>query len=70
MNWARLLPSAEFAYNNSQNSSTKITLFQALYRYDPELQFDITSTKDTTSKGEALVAHNQITRLTELQEYL
>ena len=27
MNWARLLPSAEFAYNNSRNSSIKITPF-------------------------------------------
>ena len=58
MNWARLLPSTKFAYNNSQNSSTKITLFQALYRYDPELQINITSTKDITSKGEAPAAHN------------
>ena len=58
MNWARLLPSAEFAYNNSQNSSTKITPFQALYRYNPKLQINITSAEDTTSKGEAPVAHN------------
>ncbi len=70
MNWARLLPSAEFAYNNSRNSSTKITPFQALYRYDPELQVDITSTEDTTSKGEALVVHDQIACLIELREYL
>src|SRR5271163_2602121 len=41
MNWAKLLPSAEFAYNNSQSSSTRITPFKALYGYDPELQFDI-----------------------------
>ena len=70
MNWARLLPSTEFAYNNSQNSSTKITPFWALYGYDLELQVNITSTKDTASKGEALVAHNWITRLMELWEYL
>jgi hypothetical protein len=70
MNWARLLPSAEFAYNNSQSSSTKITPFRALYGYDPKLRVDITSTKDTASKGEALAAHDRITRLTELREYL
>ena len=70
MNWARLLSSAEFAYNNSRNSSTKITPFQALYRYDPELQIDITSAEDTTSKGEAPAAHDQIARLTDLREYL
>jgi hypothetical protein len=70
MNWARLLPSAEFAYNNSRSSSTKITPFRALYGYNPKLQADITSAKDTASKGEALAAHDRITRLTELQEYL
>lgn len=26
MNWAKLLPNAEFAYNNSRSSSTKMTL--------------------------------------------
>ena len=70
MNWARLLPSAEFAYNNSRSSSTKITPFQALYGYDPELRVNINSAKDTASKGEALAAHDRITRLTELREYL
>ena len=70
MNWARLLPSTKFAYNNSRNSSTKITPFQALYGYNPELQIDITSAKDTARKGEAPAAHDRITCLTELQEYL
>jgi hypothetical protein len=70
MNWARLLPSAKFTYNNSRSSSTKITPFRALYRYDPKLQVNITSAKDTASKGEVLVAHDRITRLTELREYL
>ncbi len=70
MNWARLLPSTEFAYNNSRNSSTKIIPFWALYRYDPELRIDITSAEDTTSKGEALAVHDRIARLTELWEYL
>jgi hypothetical protein len=70
MNWAKLLPSTKFVYNNSWSLSTRITPFRALYRYDPELQVDINSTKDTASKGEALVAHNRITRLTKLQEYL
>jgi hypothetical protein len=70
MNWARLLPSAEFAYNNSQSSSTKITPFRALYGYDPELRVDITSAEDTASKGEAPAVYDRITRLTELREYL
>jgi hypothetical protein len=70
MNWARLLPSAEFAYNNSRSSSTGLTPFRALYGYDPELRINITSAEDSTSKGEAPAAHDRITRLTELREYL
>jgi hypothetical protein len=70
MNWAKLLPSAEFVYNNSRSSSTGITPFRALYSYDPELRVDITSAKDSTSKGEAPAAYNRILRLTELRERL
>ena len=70
MNWARLLPSAEFAYNNSRNSSTKITPFRALYGYNPKLRVNINSAKDTANKGEALAVHDRIARLTELREYL
>ena len=51
MNWAKLLPSAEFAYNNSRSSSTKITPFMALYGYNPELRIDVA---DAITKGEAL----------------
>ena len=51
MNWAKLLPSAEFAYNNSWSLSTKITPFIALYSYNPELRINIA---DTITKGEAL----------------
>ena len=69
MNWARLLPSAEYAYNNSRSSSTKITPFKALYGYDPELRVDL-STKDSTNQGEAPAAHDRITRLAELRERL
>ena len=41
VNWAKLLPSAKYAYNNSYSSSTTITPFIALYAYNLELQFDI-----------------------------
>ncbi len=70
MNWARLIPSAEFTYNNSRSSSTGLIPFRALYGYDPELRVDITSAEDSTSKGEAPVAHDQITRLIELRSRL
>ena len=33
--WASLLTSAEFAYNNSKHSSTQVTPFRALMGYDP-----------------------------------
>jgi hypothetical protein len=70
MNWARLLPSAEYAYNNSRSSSTKITPFKALYGYDPELRIDLPSTEDSTITGEAPAALDRITRLTELRQRL
>jgi len=50
MNWAKLLPSAEFTYNNSRSSSTKMTPFKALYGYDPDLRIDI-SPEDSAIKG-------------------
>ena len=67
MNWAKLLQSAAFTYNNSRNSSTKITPFKALYGYDPELRFDI---EDATTPGEAPAARDRIIRLQELRDKL
>ena len=69
MNWAKLLPSAKFTYNNSRSSSTKMTPFNALYGYDPDLRID-TSPKDSAIKGEALAAYDWIIRLTELRQQL
>ena len=66
MNWAKLLPSAEFTYNNSRSSSTKMTPFNALYGYDPDLRIDIRP-EDSATKGEVPVAHDRITRFTELR---
>ena len=57
MNWAKLLPSTEFVYNNSWSSSTKITPFMALYGYNPELRVDVV---DTITMGEALAARQRI----------
>ena len=72
MNWAKLLPSAEFAYNNSQSLSTKITLFIALYSYNPELRINVV---DTITIAEALAtaisaAHDRVIRLQELRDRL
>ncbi|TID16590.1 hypothetical protein E6O75_ATG11708 [Venturia nashicola] len=38
--WAKLLPVAEFAYNNSKHSSTGISPFMAMYGYNPEIHFN------------------------------
>ena len=54
MNWAKLLPSAEFVYNNSRSSSTKITPFMALYDYNLELRVNVV---DTITTGEILAAY-------------
>ena len=67
MNWAKLLPSAKYVYNNSRSSSTKITPFIALYGYDLELRFDV---EDTATPGEAPAARDCITRLQELRDRL
>jgi transposase InsO family protein len=69
MNWAKLLSSAEFAYNNSRSSSTKITPFMALYGYNPELRIDI-SAEDSTTKGETPAARDRIEKLQELRNKL
>ena len=46
-----------------------MTPFRALYGYDPELRVDI-SPEDSTTKGEALVVHDQISRLIKLRQQL
>ena len=69
MNWAKLLSSAKFAYNNSKSSSTQTTPFMALYDYNPKLRVDI-DIRDTVNKGEALAAYERIKCLYKLRERL
>ncbi len=38
--WAKLLPMAEFAYNNAKNASTGHTLFELNYGYHPKIFFE------------------------------
>jgi hypothetical protein len=38
-NWVKLLPLAEFAYNNAIHASTRMTPFWANYHYHPVMQF-------------------------------
>jgi len=44
-NWERLLPIAEFCYNNIQTGTTKITPFFANYGYHPRFMSDLRHTK-------------------------
>ena len=37
VNWLELLPLAQFAYNNSKHSATKMTPFRANYGFDPRM---------------------------------
>jgi hypothetical protein len=70
MNWTRLLPSAEYIYNNNRSSSTKITLFKVLYNYNPELRIDLFNTKDSTIIREIPIVLDRIIRLIKLKQYL
>ena len=38
--WARLLPMAEFAYNNAKNASTGFTLFELNCGYHPRVSYE------------------------------
>jgi len=46
--WERLLPIAEFCYNNTQTGTTKITPFFANYRYHMRFLPDIGTRNDET----------------------
>jgi len=46
--WKRLLPIAEFCYNNTQTGTTKITPFFANYGYHPRFLPDISTRNDET----------------------
>ncbi len=39
-NWAKLLPIAEFAYNNAKNTSIGHTQFELNYNYHPRVSFE------------------------------
>ena len=47
-NWEKLLPIAEFCYNNTQTGTTKITPFFANYGYHPEFMLDLGTRNDET----------------------
>ena len=55
-NWAKILPFAEFAYNNSIHSSIGVTPFQAMYGWDPEIY----NAEDSITEGEVPAAAERI----------
>lgn len=61
--WDQFLPIAQFAYNNSQHSSTGETPFYSVYGFHPKLSFNLPrSNKDQTP------AEERISKLKELRE--
>ena len=67
MNWAKLLPTAAYAYNNSMNHTLRISPFKALYGYDPEFYVDIA---DDVPEGEIPAAKDRVRKLHELRQGL
>src|SRR5271167_1048341 len=51
--WFKLLPLAEFAYNNAQHASTKTSPFYANYGYHPRCTLNVTSPNNRTGNPAA-----------------
>ncbi len=65
--WARLLPLAQFAYNNSRNFTTGMSPNRALFGYDCEIRIDVA---DTVSERRIPAARDRIEKLQELRQQL
>ncbi len=63
-NWARLLPMAKFAYNNSKNASIDHTPFEFNYGYHPRVSFK----EDVDSRLRSRSANQLVEELRELIE--
>ena len=64
-NWVDLLPLAEFAYNNSENATTGITLFYANKGLHPRYSSEIPRTASNVP-----LAEHHLDNLKEVQEDL
>ena len=53
--WQQLLPLAEFVYNNTQSSSTKVSPFFANYGFHPRCSVSVSPPEATNPAAEALV---------------
>ncbi len=62
--WARLLPMAEFAYNNAKNASTGHTPFELNCGYHPRVSFE----EDVDPRARSRSANELAEELRELME--
>ncbi len=62
--WARLLPIAEFAYNNAKNASTGHTSFELNCSYYPRVSFE----EDVDPRSRSRSANKLAEELRELME--
>lgn len=65
-NWAAMLHAAEFAYNNSRNSTLGCTPFYALYGFNPQIHYDA----ETPEGSKAADAQERIAVLKTYHEKL
>jgi hypothetical protein len=65
--WAKLLPLAEFAYNNAKHASTGLSPFYAMYGYNPEFEFTV---EDDGFEGEIPAVQDRVRQIQETQQKL
>jgi len=65
--WARLLPVAQFAYNNSRSHATKMSPNKALFGFDCDIRIDVA---DNVPEGRIPAARDRVLKLFELRQRL
>ena len=68
--WVQWLPTAEFAYNNTRHSSTKLTPFEANMGYHPRMSYKDNQDPRSKSKTAEEQAKNLCDLLAELKNNL
>jgi hypothetical protein len=68
--WAMLLPSAEYAYNDSNNASTRASPFSKVYRFMPQLNINIEREPQERENEAARATIAEIDRAREESEAL
>jgi transposase InsO family protein len=65
--WAKLLPLAQFSYNNSRNSTTGMSPNRLLFGFDCEIRVDIA---DNVPEGRIPAAKDRVEKLHQLRQRL